>query len=419
MTAVLFDISRLFLRASLSSPTGIDRVTMAYGRWLLARPDVQLRPVCSWGGRLWPVARDACERLVRRRPAADAPASETWRRLAGALKAPASDQPTLRAPPTPGRLRAVIDRYGPALAKTVANLRPAGSRAGELYLNVSHFGLEQPGVLDRLAAHGVRAAAMVHDLIPIAHPEFCSPFSSRMHVRRIDALLERGALVIANSRTTAEELTDYARATGRRTPEICIAPLGLESAFLRPASGPQLEETKPYFVCVGTLEPRKNVTFLLTLWRRLAEEMGEATPPLVLIGQRGWENESIIDHLERSPPILRFVHEAHDLGDAELACLLSGAAALLAPSFTEGFDLPVSEALALGAPVIASDIPVHREFAGQALLVDPLDGPAWLAAIRAAAHESRPRSPGRAPTWDEHFAIVSRALGLGEAPPCR
>jgi glycosyltransferase involved in cell wall biosynthesis len=244
------------------------------------------------------------------------------------------------------------------------------------------------------------------------HPEYCSPPAYDHHRRRVDAVLRNGSLVIANSDSTADELTRYASAHALPAPRICVAPLGLEPRFLE--RSPEPFEAPAYFVCVGTIEPRKNITFLLTLWRRLAQNMGEATPLLVLAGQRGWENESVIDQLERSPPIRRFVHEAPGLSDVELARLIGGARALLAPSFTEGFNLPVAEAMALGTPVIASDIPVHRELARGATLVDPLDGPAWLAAIDLALlRRAAPLAPSRPLGWPEHFAIVGRALGLG------
>jgi glycosyltransferase involved in cell wall biosynthesis len=172
---------------------------------------------------------------------------------------------------------------------------------------------------------------------------------------------------------------------------------------------------RPYFVCVGTIEPRKNVHFLLRLWRRLAERMGADTPWLVLAGRRGWESEAILDHLERSPPVRRFVHEVSHLGDRDLARLIAGANALLAPSSCEGFDLPVAEATALGTPVIASDIPVHREFASHARLLDPVDGLAWLAAIEDAATRRPSAEPSRPFDWESHFQIAGRALGLTPA----
>jgi glycosyltransferase involved in cell wall biosynthesis len=191
---------------------------------------------------------------------------------------------------------------------------------------------------------------------------------------------------------------------------MCVAPLGLEAQFLAPRGKPLV--APPYFVSVGTIEPRKNLTFLLTVWRRLAERLGDATPYLVLAGQRGWENESVIDQLERAPAIKRFVHEVSGLTDGELVRLIGGARALLSPSFSEGFNLPVAEALAMGTPVIASDISVHRELAAGAKLIDPLDGLGWLDAIQAAVLEMPVRASHQPPGWLEHFDRVAKAIGL-------
>jgi glycosyltransferase involved in cell wall biosynthesis len=414
MTTILFDATRLFMRASRTSPTGIDRVTLAYGRWLLSRSDIDTAPVCSLGGVITSLSPAAFRRVVERRPTSPARGAGDWRRLVAALAAPPSDAPALRltAGKTAQETRpARYLRFGLGLA---ANWRPRRYGAGAIYLNVSHFGLEQPRLLDRLAARGVRIAAMIHDLIPIAHPEYCSPSAAGWHLQRIEAVLGCAGLVITNSRSTADELVAFAERAGRRKPSICVAPLGLEPAFRVRPERPLGE--RPYFVCVGTIEPRKNIGLLFSLWRRLAERMGTDTPPLVLAGQRGWETEAIVDHLDRSPPVQRFVHEINGLGDEQLADLIGGARALLSPSFMEGFNLPVAEALSMGTSVIASDIPAHRELAPGARLIDPLDGPAWLDAIEAAAR----RPPGadvqspaqRPPGWPEHFAIVAGALGL-------
>jgi glycosyltransferase involved in cell wall biosynthesis len=226
----------------------------------------------------------------------------------------------------------------------------------------------------------------------------------------MEAVLDHATLILANSNSTAEEIGAYAQRRGSSPPPICVAPLGLEPHFTDTSD--ETLRARPYFVCVGTIEPRKNLTFLLTLWRRLAERRGAATPVLILVGQRGWENESVIDHLDRSPPIQQFVHEVCGLADWELARLIAGARALLSPSFSEGFNLPVAEAQALGTPVIASDIAVHRELARDARLIDPLDGPAWLAAIEATADHGRSTRRSRPTSWEAHFAAVGEAMGL-------
>ena len=111
----------------------------------------------------------------------------------------------------------------------------------------------------------------------------------------------------------------------------------------------------PYFVVLGTIEPRKNHLLLLNIWRRLAEQQ-RSPPKLVIIGTRGWENEQVLDVLDRSVLVRPHVVEGSGMGDRGLMRLLANARALLMPSFAEGYGLPVVEALSLGTPVVASDI---------------------------------------------------------------
>src|SRR6202022_1322602 len=112
---------------------------------------------------------------------------------------------------------------------------------------------------------------------------------------------------------------------------------------------------------------------LLNLWGRLAATM--ALPPrLFVIGARGWENEQVVDLLERSHRLHGLVEERNHLNDEGVESLLSRARALLVPSFVEGYGLPLAEALASGVPVICSDIPVFREVGRDVPdYVDPLD----------------------------------------------
>jgi hypothetical protein len=85
----------------------------------------------------------------------------------------------------------------------------------------------------------------------------------------------------------------------------------------------------------------------------------------------------------------------------------------------EGFDLPAVEACALGAPLIASDIPPHRELTPQAQLIDPLDGLGWLQAIEHATLSEPPAGVAtfQPPRWSDHFDTVARAVGLGASSP--
>jgi glycosyltransferase involved in cell wall biosynthesis len=332
-----------------------------------------------------------------------------WPQLVRALSAPASAEAGLR--PHVVRTRGggrTITRLKIAM-RYLRSLGTVGLPRGATYVNVGHSGLERPNLLARMDRSGVRSVVMIHDLIPIVYPEFCGPGAAARHHCRLAASLDHASAILTNSATTADAVRDYATARASRLPPIFVAPLGLEPPFVRASDEPIA--ALPYFVCVGTLEPRKNLVFLLKIWRRLADQMGPATPRLVLVGRRGWENETVLDHLQRSPPVRKYVHEIADLGDEELARLIGSARALLAPSAAEGFDLPVAEALALSTPVIASDIPAHRELAHGAVLLDPTDGPGWFREIIAAASRPRRRSPPfTPPTWSDHFGIVQQAL---------
>jgi glycosyltransferase involved in cell wall biosynthesis len=297
---------------------------------------------------------------------------------------------------------------------------------GCVLFNTSHTRLDDKGYAQSLKRRGARLVFIVHDLIPITHPEYFRDGQFGVHARRVRNALTRGHGVIVNSRSTHETLARFARDEGVPLPPVVVAPLasGLQAA--QPAPRPV---AAPYFVILGTIEPRKNHLLLLHLWRDLVtghsslvtHHSGEsdAIPRLVVIGQRGWECENIVDLLERCEALRGRVIELNSCNDAELAAWLSHAQALLFPSFTEGYGLPLAEALALGTPAIASDLAVFREVAGDIPeYADPLDGRRWMELIRdyaGAGSARRAAQAGRmkdfqAPTWQQHFEKVDAFL---------
>jgi hypothetical protein len=148
----------------------------------------------------------------------------------------------------------------------------------------------------------------------------------------------------------------------------------------------------------------------------------------VLVGQRGWETENVVDMLERCPALRGTVIEHNALPDAEMVRLLKGARALLLPSFAEGFGFPVIEGLELGVPALCSDIPALRETGGSVPeFLDPLDGPGWRAAILDYATPGSPRREAQLkrlagwepPRWETHFASVDRFIADVAACPAR
>ncbi|MFN9778456.1 MAG: glycosyltransferase family 4 protein, partial [Alphaproteobacteria bacterium] len=211
------------------------------------------------------------------------------------------------------------------------------------------------------------------------------------------------------------------RRLGWREPRIDVVPLGVEDAFLTPQHGTLPPVERPYFVYVGTIEPRKNLAFLLAVWRQLAEQCGEATPRLLLVGRRGWENESVVDLLERSARLAPYVIEVSGLTDHGLMTLLRGSAGLVSPSYVEGFGLPLIEAAALGTPLIVSDIPAHREVASQgATFIDPNDGPAWIKALQHGATHPRTAIGNQHQTlrtWPQHVSEALASVRLLHTQP--
>lgn len=297
------------------------------------------------------------------------------------------------------------------LAAAALSGKPRQSTRGWTYLNIGHTGLDAPGLADWLRKRQWKPVYLVHDLIPISHPEFCRPGESKRHRQRMRTVLDSAAGVIANSAATRDALFEFARRERRPEPPCEVAWLASPDEV---DATPVPPGNRPTFVMIGTIEGRKNHLLLLHLWERLAKELGPATPKLVLIGQRGWEADEVFALLDRSPRLKGYVRELGRCDDATMLGWLDQARALLMPSFIEGFGIPVIEALQRGVPVIASDLPVFREIAGDIpLYLDPLDGQGWEAAIRAYCGDAPDRArqlaamPSfRTPTWDDHFAKV-------------
>lgn len=429
------DITRLVTRIFRSGPTGIDRVEYAYARHMIDDPGtvcVFTAPMFS-GAIREPRARDIMKRVERAwRLDATAEEDPVFVALRGWLDRPldlSAGRP-IRFSKTESWTAWLRDAdFVPLrdiLRAEVRRDRRVARRAGEpgMFFHCSHAQLDKAERFEWLQNSGLGAAFFVHDAIPIEFPEFCSPGAYGRHVKRLETVSARATLAIVNSADSQRAVEAALRARGMREPEIAIVPLAVDAAFSRAKARPPKRPAIPYFLYVGTIEPRKNLLFLLAIWRRLIEKHGERAPRLIVAGRRGWENENIVDVLERSHQLAPFVAEASDLSDAGLARLMADSAGLVAPSFTEGFGLPVVECLAAGAPTLISDIAAHREV-GQdyAVFADAIDGPAWVAAIEALMDDASDfrrdrvqRIAGYKPlTWAEHVAqaraLMERAAG--------
>jgi alpha-1,3-rhamnosyl/mannosyltransferase len=137
-----------------------------------------------------------------------------------------------------------------------------------------------------------------------------------------------------------------------------VIPYGVADVFFRSTSNDRRAGDPPFVLFVGTWEARKGLVVLNEALRQVNSAANRIR--LVLAGQPGWGTEDIMESMARDPN----VELCERPNDEQLASLYRAALALVYPSEMEGFGLPVAEALACGCPVIASDLPSIREFAG-------------------------------------------------------
>ncbi|CAN5318797.1 hypothetical protein BH09PSE3_BH09PSE3_28230 [soil metagenome] len=280
---------------------------------------------------------------------------------------------------------------------------------GRPYLNIGHTGLNDPAFRKWIDRSNVAPIYMVHDLIPITHPEYARPGEAARHQQRMVTVLETAAGIIGNSAATLDSLKNWGSAHHLPSPPTRAIWLGT-TRLMAETGHPTAKH--PHFVTLGTIEGRKNHLLLLNLWRDWAERGQTTIPQLVIVGQRGWAAEQTLSILDRCPSLKSHVVELPNCDDATLANLIGNARALLFPSFVEGYGMPLAEALAAGVPVIASDLPVFREIAGSIpTYCDPIDSKSWGDAIMAYTPENSATrasqcaaiSGYRAPTWADHF----------------
>jgi glycosyltransferase involved in cell wall biosynthesis len=231
----------------------------------------------------------------------------------------------------------------------------------------------------------------VHDAGFALFPEAYTPRGLRWHKMSLERVSERASLVIVPTKAASEEIARLCLIPPER---MRVVPNGVDNTRAEPA---ETEEVLgryglaplSYVLWVGSLEPRKNVTTLVRAFAKLAPSV-PAT--LVLVGPKGWLHQGIVptSAVAALGERLRLLGE---VADSDLRCLYAGASVFAFPSLHEGFGLPVLEAMAQGAPVVCSELPVLREVSGgAAVFVGALDVDGWseaLASVLEAPSERR------------------------------
>ncbi|MEM6933942.1 MAG: glycosyltransferase family 1 protein [Pseudomonadota bacterium] len=375
---ILLDITRSLRRLRHSRPSGIDRVERAYIEWTLDK--------------------DACFfAMLGSTPfLLDHSGADALLRLLDGGEHPLDARAFLR----PDRNRRV--RMGEALVRKAAigqGLHAVKESSDRVYLNTGHVNLSREVFALMKESHRV---VMIHDLIPLEFPQYARRNGPAQMLERLQVACAADHIV-TNSTETAKRVQTEAEARQFSLPPVAAIPLGVSCQTV-----PAAAHRETHFVCLGTIEPRKNHALLLDIWK-------PDWPKLYIVGRRGWENREVFRRLDRSLPN---IIELNDVSDHEIVGLIGNARALLFPSFVEGYGLPLAEALALGTPVIASDLPALREVGADVpeyLAASDPDG--WSGMIlsyidEGPAHTAQLKrleswSP---PTWSGHFAKVDILL---------
>lgn len=381
--ALCLDLTRTISRAG-RVPTGVDRVELAYLREFLTRDGVVLGLVRTALG--FVVLNRVGMQDVLDRTIADEWGRPDW---AGHLsrklnRTQAAAQSTVRA-------NAVARASSFRLAAMLRKILPDGTD----YYNVGLSNLAH----STLAAlpPSVRISILIHDTIPLDFPQYQRIGSPAAFAEKMQAIIGHADRIICNSPQTKDDVI-------RHMPELDQPPLTVVAELGLDPVGPEEAvevPSKPFFITLGTIEPRKNHIFLLDLWAQMKNP-----PELLIVGARGWRNDTVFARLDKKPP---HVTELSGLRDGQVLRLLHRARGLLFPSHAEGYGLPALEAARLGVPVICNDLPVFRHLLGNIPVYARVsESYEWENAIRTLAESSpAPKGPPYdPPTWDTHFNTV-------------
>jgi len=266
----------------------------------------------------------------------------------------------------------------------------------------------------------------LHDVVPLDHPEWLNRKFAAWYRFLTPRLVQRVAHVITGSEFSKERILAHTKIDESR---VTVIPDGVDTRF-RPIPQEEVFEkldelklpSRHYVLCVGSLEPRKNLARLLQAWSRI-----QASIPtdiwLVLTGKRG--NARVFADaagLDTLPPR---VHLSGHVPDDVLPTLYAGALLFVFPSVYEGFGLPPLEAMAAGVPVLTGNRASLPEVVGDAgMMVDPYDVEAIAEGIKSLIEDTTLRAQLRAKgldrarsfSWDstaERTLAVLKDVGRG------
>lgn len=220
-------------------------------------------------------------------------------------------------------------------------------------------------LLPIIKEQGAKIVAHIYDIISITHPQYCLERGVYNFMDFLGAHLQYADKIIVNAEATVKELEKLTDSLECKLPECHVVPLGAnfrnivnESDNVSFHSFEKLSKEKPYVLMVGTIEPRKNHRLLLEAYNYSLKEKGFQ---IVFAGYWGWNMETFEKKVKEHPDYGNGVYHFEGLDDRQINYLYQHAACVAFCSYTEGFGLPIVEALQRDAVVVAADVEVLRE----------------------------------------------------------
>ncbi len=422
---VYYDITRILSKASSPTPTGIDRVDIRYAKNYLDHDEYDVVYVYTSKSVFKAADEEFAKALIELVYAKWIEGEFLCKDDAGWLAAEAKKQLEIQyAEKRRSSTQSTNEKALKSIDGQLFDIFAKNRGQQCCYVNTSHYGVGNDScqrayyVFKTVGNTGI--IFYLHDLIPLDFPEYVNEGDDKNHAVRVTAMANYADVVIVNSEYTKNRFINYCKSHFLRQPEVRIALIGIEDKFADDESVMSDDDCLikgDYFITVSTVEPRKNHLLLLQVWREIAEERKDP-PRLVIVGKRGWNNSGTFTFLDRNQSIRSHVSELSGLSDHQLISLMKGAKAMLFPSFVEGWGMPVVEAMALGLPIVCSDIPAFVE-SGQNIPIykSPIDGLGWKKEILRLNDDSDYLEKCRSrianyiyPQWDEHFSVADNAF---------
>ena len=241
-----------------------------------------------------------------------------------------------------------------------------------------------------LRRQGVRVLRMIYDLIPTIKPQWVDEPTVRQVTNWVRRVLTESDHVLTISEFSRSEIETYCVESRFQVPPLSVVRLGdeLDSAGDEHPPLPRFVPRRPFFVCVSTLDVRKNHRLLYDAWQLLASRDPENCPDLVCLGVPHLHVADLLREIRQDRTVNGRIHFLHGVEDAELAWYYRHCAATIYPSRYEGWGLPVAESLGHGRLCLASNATSIPEISADLpTFFDPLDVPGLVALVERTLHD--------------------------------